>query len=80
MKNPEVLDPANAAEAEMAAVAHQCLVTALDHSNADHINIILDVVFQRPGEPASSALIGFCNEQHQAWLAWHSVARKDVKS
>ena len=38
------------------------------------INIILDVVFQRPGEPASSALIGFCNEQHQAWLAWHSVA------
>ena len=43
MKNPEVLDPANAAEAEMAAVAHQCLVTALDHSNADHINIILDL-------------------------------------
>lgn len=43
MKDQEVLDPANAAEAEMAAVAHQCLVTALDHSNADHINIILDV-------------------------------------
>ena len=38
------------------------------------INIILDVVFQRPGEPGSSALIGSCNEQHQAWLAWHSVA------
>ena len=38
------------------------------------INIILDVVFQRPGEPASSALVGSCNEQHQAWLAWHSVA------
>ena len=38
------------------------------------INIILDVVFQRPGEPASSALIGSCNEQHEAWLAWHSVA------
>ena len=38
------------------------------------INLILDVVFQRPGEPASSALIGSCNEQHQAWLAWHSVA------
>ena len=38
------------------------------------INIILDVVFQRPGEPATSALIGSCNEQHQAWLAWHSVA------
>ena len=38
------------------------------------INIILDVVIQRPGEPASSALIGACNEQHQAWVAWHSVA------
>jgi hypothetical protein len=38
------------------------------------INIILDVVFQRPGEPASSAWIGACNEQHQAWVAWHSVA------
>ena len=43
MTAQEVLDPANAAEAEMAAVAHQSLVTALDHSNADHINIILDV-------------------------------------
>jgi hypothetical protein len=38
------------------------------------INIILDVVFQRPGEPASSAVIGACSEQHQAWVAWHSVA------
>lgn len=43
MKDPEVLDPADAAEAEMAAVAHQCLVTALDHSKADHISVILDV-------------------------------------
>lgn len=43
MKNPEVLAPASATEAEMAAVAHQCLVAALDHSNADHIHIILDV-------------------------------------
>ena len=43
MTAQEVLDPANAAEAEMAAVAHQCLVTALDHSNADHISLILDV-------------------------------------
>ena len=43
MKDQEVLDPANEAEAEMAAVAHQCLLTALDHSNADHIDIILDV-------------------------------------
>lgn len=43
MKDQEVLDAANEAEAEMAAVAHQCLVTALDHSNADHVDIILDV-------------------------------------
>ena len=43
MKDQEILDSANATEAEMAAVAHQCLVTALDHSNADHINIILNV-------------------------------------
>jgi len=43
MKDPEVLDPANDAEADMAAVAHQCLMAALDHSRADHINIILDV-------------------------------------
>lgn len=38
------------------------------------INIILDVVFQRPGEPASSALIASCESQNQAWLAWHSIA------
>ena len=38
------------------------------------INIILDVVFDRPGEPASSALIATCSQQNQAWLAWHSVA------
>jgi predicted nucleic acid-binding protein len=38
------------------------------------INIILDVVFDRPGEPASSALIASCGAQNQAWLAWHSVA------
>jgi excisionase family DNA binding protein len=43
MKEPEVLDPASEAEAEMAAVAHQCLVMALDHSKADHINITLDI-------------------------------------
>ena len=43
MQEPEVLDPANAAEAEMAAVAHQCLVMALDHSKADHIKVILDI-------------------------------------
>lgn len=43
MKDQEVLDFANAAEAEMAAVAHQCLVMALDHSHADHIDITLNV-------------------------------------
>jgi excisionase family DNA binding protein len=43
MKDQEVLDPASQAEAEMAAVAHQCLVTALDHSKADHIEVILDL-------------------------------------
>lgn len=43
MKDQDVLDAASAVEAEMAALAHLCLVTALDHSRADHINIILDV-------------------------------------
>jgi excisionase family DNA binding protein len=43
MNEHDVLDPASAAEAEMAAVAHQCLVSALDHSNADHIKMILDL-------------------------------------
>jgi predicted nucleic acid-binding protein len=38
------------------------------------INIFLDVVFQRPGEPASSALIASCSKTNEAWLAWHSVA------
>ncbi len=37
------------------------------------INIILDVVFRRPGEPVSSAQIATCGRQNQAWLAWHSV-------
>ena len=37
MKEQEILDPASEAKAEMAAVAHQCLVAALDHSKADHI-------------------------------------------
>ncbi|BCO29784.1 hypothetical protein MIZ03_4708 [Rhodoferax lithotrophicus] len=43
MKDQEVLDPTNDAEADMAAIALQCLTAALDHSKADHINIILDV-------------------------------------
>ncbi|UUZ72203.1 helix-turn-helix domain-containing protein [Polaromonas sp. P1(28)-8] len=43
MRDQEVLDPASEAEAEMAAVAHQCLVTALDHSKADQIEVILEL-------------------------------------
>lgn len=38
------------------------------------INVLLDVAFQRPGEPASARLIGLCGRQHEGWLAWHSVA------
>ena len=38
------------------------------------INILLDVAFQRPGEPASARLIGLCGRRHEGWLAWHSVA------
>jgi hypothetical protein len=38
------------------------------------INIFLDVAYQRPGEPASSALIASCGKTNEAWLAWHSVA------
>ena len=38
----QVLDPASEQEAEMAAVATSCLLAALDHSKADHINVILD--------------------------------------
>ncbi|MDE2147704.1 MAG: PIN domain-containing protein [Burkholderiales bacterium] len=38
------------------------------------INILLDVAFQRPGEPASSRVIARCGHEHKAWLAWHSVA------
>lgn len=43
MKAQKILEPASAAEAEMASVAHDCLVAALDHSKADHIEIIVDV-------------------------------------
>lgn len=38
------------------------------------INVLLDVAFQRPGEPASSRLIGLCGAEHEAWLAWHTLA------
>ncbi|MCW5655486.1 helix-turn-helix domain-containing protein [Hydrogenophaga sp.] len=39
----EILESANAAEAEMAAVARSCLVHALDQSKADTIKITVDV-------------------------------------
>ncbi len=38
------------------------------------INILLDVAFQRPGEPAAAQVIARCGHEHEAWLAWHSVA------
>jgi predicted nucleic acid-binding protein len=38
------------------------------------INILLDVAFQRPGEPTSSQIIARCGREHEAWLAWHSIA------
>jgi predicted nucleic acid-binding protein len=38
------------------------------------INIFLDVVFKRPGETATSQVIARCGHEHEAWLAWHSVA------
>jgi hypothetical protein len=32
------------------------------------------VAFQRPGEPATSQVIARCGHEHEAWLAWHSLA------
>jgi excisionase family DNA binding protein len=49
MKAQKILEPASDAEAEMASVAHDRLVAALDHSKADHIEIVVDV----PGEDGS---------------------------
>lgn len=49
MNEHDVLAPASAAEAEMAAVAHRCLVAALDHSKADHIKVILEVADAQAG-------------------------------
>ncbi|MDB5869090.1 MAG: binding domain, excisionase family [Polaromonas sp.] len=56
MKEQEILDPANEAEAEMAAVAHQCLVAALDHSKADYIAVILDLGAQGDAPHATPVL------------------------
>jgi hypothetical protein len=38
------------------------------------IDILLDVVFQRPGEPATAQVIARCGHEYEAWLAWHSLA------
>lgn len=38
------------------------------------INILLDVAFQRPGEPATAQVIARCGREHEAWLAWHTLA------
>jgi predicted nucleic acid-binding protein len=38
------------------------------------INVLLEVAFKRPGENASAQVISRCGHEHEAWLAWHSVA------
>jgi PIN domain len=38
------------------------------------INVVLDVAFQRSGEPATSQILSRCGREHEAWLAWHSLA------
>ena len=38
------------------------------------INVLLDVPLQRPGAPASAQVLAQCGRQHEAWLAWHSLA------
>lgn len=38
------------------------------------INILLDVAFARTGEEATSQVLARCGHEHEAWLAWHSVA------
>jgi predicted nucleic acid-binding protein len=38
------------------------------------INVLLNVAFQRPGAPASAAIISSCGQQHEGWLAWHTLA------
>ncbi|WP_423459912.1 hypothetical protein [Ottowia sp. VDI28] len=42
MKAHDVLDQPSVAEAEMARVAHNCLVAALDHSNAEVIKVTIE--------------------------------------
>lgn len=38
------------------------------------IKVLLDVVFERPGAAASSAVIRSCSREHEAWISWHSLA------
>lgn len=38
------------------------------------INVLLDVVFERPGRDASAELISRCGRGDEGWLAWHSLA------
>jgi predicted nucleic acid-binding protein len=38
------------------------------------INILLDVAFKRPGEAATTQVIARCGHEHEAWLAWHTIA------
>ena len=42
MKAQDVLDQPSVAEAEMARVAHHCLIAALDNSNAEVIKLVID--------------------------------------
>lgn len=44
MKVLDALSSANAEEAEMAATAYKCLVAALDHSKAQHIEVKVDLM------------------------------------
>lgn len=43
MKLQKILAPASPEEAEMASVAHDCLVATLDQSRADYVELIVDV-------------------------------------
>lgn len=39
------------------------------------INILLDVVFERPGQAASAEVIAKSgSEEFEAWVAWHTLA------
>lgn len=38
------------------------------------INVLLNVALQRTGAAASARLLVQCGREHEAWLAWHSVA------